>query len=317
METETVNGFMELFRGYTKAYGTGRGGWIHQPPTRGNFQSHLEGKGYGLGIGPLREDDTCYFAAIDLDRPDFALAHECMKLLPGTSWLERSRSGNAHVLVFFEAPVEAWVVRGIMRETLAAVGERAVEVFPKNDRLLPGMFGNYLNLCYFGDTRPVVASHGTDTVEYDSNGMPVGAFVPLALGFRNDPSDWRKRARWLGIPSPQERAANTREFGTMGHLHMCAEYVIARRDENPVTAGHRAIVYFNLAKMLTNWSQIDHDEALAMMALVNDASPDPIPSEEMSRILANAERGAFTSTGCDDPLFAPFAHPDCPIANGR
>jgi hypothetical protein len=72
-------------------------------------------------------------------------------------------------------------------------------------------------------------------------------------------------------------------------------------------------VYFALAKMLSNWSEIDSDEALNMMALVNDASPDPIPSSELRRILANAERGGFTSTSCDDPLVLEYRDPTCKI----
>jgi hypothetical protein len=60
----------------------------------------------------------------------------------------------------------------------------------------------------------------------------------------------------------------------------------------------------------------EHDECLAMLALVNDASPDPISAAELDRILFNAERGQFTSTSCDDPLFLPYADPECKLAHG-
>jgi hypothetical protein len=53
-----------------------------------------------------------------------------------------------------------------------------------------------------------------------------------------------------------------------------------------------------------------------MLRELNASSPDPISDYELKRILGNAERGEYTSTGCDDPLFQPYAHPDCPIANG-
>jgi hypothetical protein len=76
-------------------------------------------------------------------------------------------------------------------------------------------------------------------------------------------------------------------------------------------------VFFALAKQLTNWEACDHDEALDLMRSVNEASPDSIPDSEVVRILGNAERGRFTSTGCDDPLFAPYADPACPIAHPR
>ena len=294
----------------------------------GQFRHHLEGKGPGIGVGPLMDDGTCAFAAIDLDRPDFKLAQEMMALLPGVTWLERSRSGNAHVLAYFREPIEAWVPRGIMRECLAALGHRDVEVFPKSDCLLPGMYGNYINLSYHGDTRPMLAmmnhtDSGDGLVGFVQFGSPLAtahcpleSFVSVATEWMNDPNDWRKRAKWLGIPSPQERElSQTREFGNSPHLHKCAAYIIEHRDDQPITEGHRAAVYFSLAKMLSNWSEVDSDEALSMMALVNDASPDPIPVAELKRILFNAERGQFTSTSCDDPLVRPFRDPTCTIGD--
>lgn len=338
IETETLDGFMQLFRGYPNAYGTGKGGWVHSAPDSAAYLAHLEGRGTGLGIGPLLPDGTCWFAAIDLDKPDFDLAKQMMQLLPGVSWLERSRSGNAHVLVFFSSPIEAWIVRGIMREALAALGQRGVEVFPKSDQLLPGMVGNYLNLPCFGDTRPIIGwqddegykpglATGATTIYVGENATVLANafkpqyavvepnnFVRMALVNRNDPDEWRKRARWLGVPSPEERQqTKTKNFGESPNLHMCGQYVIEHRSDNPVTAGHRAVVFFSLAKMLANWSEIDDDEALNMMALVNDESPDPIPAEELGRIYQNAVRGEFTSTGCDDPLFFPYRHPECKI----
>lgn len=317
LSPDTPRDFARLFAGYPNAFGTGAGGWVHKPPGLDEYTAHVMGRGTGLGIGPLLPDGNCWFAAIDLDRPDFELAQEMMKLLPGTSWLERSRSGNAHVLVFFTSPIEGWVARGIMLEVLAALGLRDVEVFPKTDRLLPGMVGNYLNLPYFGDARPVVAQRLLNykedwiIVEHECT---LEKFVTDALARRNDPEDWRKRARWLGVPSPEERErTRSQTFGTTPTLHLCGQHVIEHRDDNPVISGHRAVVYFSLAKMLANWSEIDDDEALAMLALVNDSSPDPISAEELGRIYQNAKRREYTSTGCDDPLFLPYRHPDCKI----
>lgn len=314
--------FAGLFQGLPSSFGTGAGGWVHRAPTLDDFSSHLAGRGKGIGIAPLRDDGTVLFAAIDLDEPDFEAARTMAQFLPSRAFIERSRSGNAHVWVFFLAPIEAWVVRGILREATAAIGKPGVEVFPKQDRLRLGMVGNYINLPYHGFERPIldfdrVVAPGSDEGhrywEYNVND-----FVDLASANFADPDAWRKRASWLGVPSPEERAANTpqREFGTSDFLHICAEHVIANRDSNPVIEGFRAVVYFNLAKQLANCVQFDSDEALGLMALVNDASPDPISEGELKRIYFNAERGRFTSTGCDDPLFLDYAHPDCKIAHG-
>jgi hypothetical protein len=129
-----------------------------------------------------------------------------------------------------------------------------------------------------------------------------------------DPEDYRKRARWLLITPPDQRERSA-TFGAAKNLHICAEHVIANADTNPIREGHRSVVLFNLAKALTNWEQVDHGEALEIMRSVNSAGDPPETDSEVRRILGNAERGQFTSTGCDDPLFAPYAHPDCRIAN--
>jgi hypothetical protein len=313
---DNVDRYMELFQGLSTAFGTGAGGWVKSPPTRAHYEAHLNGEGGGLGIAPLREDGTVRFAAIDLDEPDFETAGVLATLLPGNSFIEKSRSGNAHIFAFFKEPVEAWVPRGIMREATAAVNKRFVEVFPKQDRLRIGMVGNYINLPYYGDTRKVVMFHKErePIIEVD---WDLAEFLEAAYLHLNEASAWRKRANWLGIQSPEEkeRDVDAKPHGTQTYLHQCAEYVIANRDNNPVVDGHRAVVYFNLAKQLAHCSQFDDEEALLMLGLVNDSSPDPISEQELRTIYSNALRGQYTSTGCDDPVFIPYADPNCPIAH--
>ena len=294
---------------------TGKGQWIKRKPAFSDFDAHLLGNGAGLGLPPLRLDGTVKFAAIDLDEPDFEAAREMQKYIPGPSFLERSRSGNAHVWVFFEPPIEAWVVRGILREAILAAGKGAVEVFPKQDRLLEGMVGNYINLPYFGDTRPIVYE-----AHIPREGVPVereytaAEFVRCARLDLNDPADWRKRAVWLQIVPPEQRERSDSVFGEQAELHMCAEWIVGNCEENPVVEGSRNAVFFALAKQMSNYVGFDHDEVWAMMQRVNRASPDPAPEAELKRILANAERGQYTSTDCDNPLVQPYCHPDCPIA---
>lgn len=309
VDERLVARFEALFQGLPDAFGTGRGEWVKRPPQREDFRAHLAGVGPGLGIAPLRRDGTCSWAAIDLDEPDFEAARAMQDFIPGPSFVERSRSGNAHILVYFSEPIEAWIARGVLKEVILAAGKAHVEVFPKADKLMPGMLGSYLNLGSYGVARPVLNP--------DGGTYHLEEFLDAAETNLNAPDAWRKRARWLQISSPEERLKDRAEFGTQQTLHCCAEHIIACRDENPVVEGHRAIVYFNLAKMLCNYEGFDLDEAFAMMQLVNDASPDAIPDSELRKILTNAERGKFTSTGCDDPVMAPYVHPDCPIAHPR
>ena len=271
-------------------------------------------------LEPVRGLCDGVLAAIDLDEPNFDAAEEMQTMLAGCgpTWIESSRSGNAHVWAFFAEPIEAWIARGVLREITAAIGKPAVEVFPKQDRLLAGMVGNYINLPYHGDARPILCPCGPLPVD-PTHHYKVEDFLTDALDRLNDPAKWRKRAEWLGIAPPEQRE-RAAELGTGKELHKCAEWIIANRDETPIAEGHRNVVFFNLAKMLTHYEGFDHEDALKMLELVRDSSEaagfDRVDDREIHRILTNAERGGFTSTGCDDPLMADYVHPDCPIAKG-
>lgn len=327
---EQVGEFKALFEGLDTAFGTGAGRWVKRAPTPTDWLEHLSGEGPGIGIAPLRPDNTVKFAAIDLDEPDFKAAFEMTTYLPGPAHIERSRSGNAHVWVFFSDPIEAWIPMGILREAASAAGKPRTEIFPKNHDFTKVRLGNYINLPFHGTSRPTLER--VDRTMYDPGQVEAdggvdlgndkdGCLMPQDLSRflegaqrKNDPNDWRKRATWLLIDPPEERES-TREFGKQAHLHMCAEWILDRAESHPVTAGHRSIVYFSLAKMLTNCTLYSHAEALDFLRAINRASPDKVPDYELRRILGNAERGQFTSTGCDDPVFVPYAHPLCKIAN--
>lgn len=317
--------FIRLFGGYEHvngigAFGTGDGQWVKRKLFRDDVERHLAGQGSGIGIPPLGPGNIVSFAAIDLDEPDFEAAREMQGYLPGVSFVEKSRSGNAHVWVFFREPIRAYVPMGILKEATLAAGKKHVEVFPKNHDFEKIKYGNYINLPYHGSERPIFCTCPTTTgcdpdVDHVGCEFSLEEFLDEAERELNDPEVWASRARWLLI-EPPERRETAVEFGEQPNLHMCAEYLLEHAEDNPVVAGHRSVVYFSLAKMLTNWRLCDHEEALMYMRLVNDASPDKVPDEELRRILGNAERGGFTSTGCDDPLFAPYAHPRCKIAQG-
>lgn len=315
MDQDLVARFAKLHSGLGTAFGTGAGRWVKRPPTQFDFSQHLQGVGDGIGIAPLREDSTVLFAAIDLDEPDFDAAKEMQEYIPGPSFVEKSRSGNAHVWCYFSGPIEAWVPMGILREATLAAGKDHVEVFPKNHDFAKVKLGNYINLPYHGTRRWVhqPCDHPHDHMEMPGwEYLTLEMFLDAAEAGLNNPDDWRKRADWLQLSSPANRE-NAAEFGTQKNLHICAQHIISG-DAGPITQGHRSVVYFSLAKQLLNWEQLDEFEVLEIMRKVNqDSAPDSIEDRELVRIIGNAQ--GKTSTGCDDPLFAPYRHPDCRIGN--
>lgn len=307
-----VASFACLFDGRRDVYGLDKGRIVRDPVTLQHYLRHVRGdEGEAIGIFPLLDDGTCRFAAIDLDEPDFELACDLQMFLPGATWIERSRSGNAHVWAFFRAPTPAWIPRGIMLNALESLGRRNVEVFPKQDRLKPGMVGNYINLPYHGDERAIL-----DYTRLDNLGanLPLNTFLDEALYNLNDPADWHGRALALEIRPPEERAPAS-EFGERTDVHACAKYIYQRRETNPIREGHRAVVIFNLSKMLLNWKALSLEDAWEMVREVNACGDPPAPEREARRIFDTAVQGQYTSTGCDDPLMADYVEPDCPIAN--
>jgi hypothetical protein len=304
--------FAALFDGLKIAHGTGRGQWIKRPLASRGLDQAPAGRRPGIGVAPLREDNTVAFAAIDLDEPDFDAAREMQQYIPGTSFMERSRSGNAHVWVFFET---AYARRGwpwaCCKEATLAAGKKGVEVFPKNHDFAASSWAT-TSTCPTTATA-VTSSSGGACPHRRSRWRSSSASAEAG---KNDPVDWERRAALMQITPPSERKTSA-TFGAQKNLHSCAERIISG-EAGPLTEGHRNAVFFMLAKCLTNWDQVDHDEALDIILSVNADLCDPPESRrELLRILTNVERAQYTSTGCDDPLVTPFADPNCPIANPR
>jgi len=317
MHLDDVHRFEALFDGRKDAYGADRGAVVKRPLTTRMYTDHLRGlPGHGIGVFPVRDDFTVKFAAIDLDEPDFELARELAGLLPGHCWLEKSRSGNAHVWTFFSEPVPAWAARAVLRAATLAMGRPEVEVFPKQAELRPGMVGNYINLPYFGDSRPMIWQTGEPEASSVEPWHPYSfeAFLHDAEPRRSDSEEWIRRARAIGAAAPLPR--DDSEFGTRSSLHMCATYMLEHKESNPLTSGHRHVVLWNLAKMILNCREYDEADALMMLEGFNDAGTAPLSQRELEVIVTNANAGQWTSTGCDDPIMAPYVHPDCPIAHG-
>lgn len=170
MRKDLVARFMALFRGYEQAHGRhtllppdedgkvhGRAKTFAFPAAEKEFLEHLKGTGPSLGIIPIREDNTCYWGAIDIDiKGDIVLRETHQELekkmrglgLPGI--VCRSKSNGAHIYFFFKEPVEARIVQAKLTDFAAALGYGGTEVFPKQVmRANSKDTGNWINICYY------------------------------------------------------------------------------------------------------------------------------------------------------------------------
>ena len=132
---------------------------------------HLRGvdarnRDFTIGCYPLLVDDTVRFAAIDFDRvswrSDSSSVCAVLKELGLPIARERSRSGNgAHLWFFFDEPQPARFVREALTYVLTLTMERNPEIglgsydriFPNQDRLPKGGFGNLIALPLQGAAR--------------------------------------------------------------------------------------------------------------------------------------------------------------------
>lgn len=168
--------FSALFDGYSRAHG--RYGTTYQvDPATGKHKSwgrtdpgqvdrliwseHLQGDGPGVGIIPLRDDDTCLFGVIDYDVTtcDHLTLEKHINVLKLPLIVCRSKSGGAHLYVFTQTPVKADILRQRLDEWKSALGishypnkqnlSVETETFPKqSERAGDADPGNWINIPY-------------------------------------------------------------------------------------------------------------------------------------------------------------------------
>jgi hypothetical protein len=179
MDSTLVKKFMKLFKGYELAHGqyrvqktesdgkmSGRAVTVAEPATQENFESHLNGGDYILGIIMLRENNSCNFGVIDVDiRGDVKLNESLEQLEKKINKtplvLCRSKSGGAHLYLFCEPAIPAIDMVAKLNEFAATLGYGGAEIFPKQiSRANERDRGNWINLCYWdGDKTERYAIH--------------------------------------------------------------------------------------------------------------------------------------------------------------
>ncbi|CAB4195369.1 Primase, C-terminal 1 [uncultured Caudovirales phage] len=126
---------------------------VREPVTVEKWVAHLSGD-IGLGIVPIRTDNTVSWGAIDIDSyggfNHAALAQQLkdagLPLIVCTS-----KSGGAHVFAFVGTPVPAAEMQAKLRDVCQYLGlSPGTEIFPKQTAVLAGAgdVGNWLNMPY-------------------------------------------------------------------------------------------------------------------------------------------------------------------------
>tara|TARA_R100000697_G_scaffold25174_1_gene33111 strand:+ start:1236 stop:2798 length:1563 start_codon:yes stop_codon:yes gene_type:complete len=165
-----VSKFKEIFLGLERAYGTFQPKeslrednkaegetWIRKNPVEDSlWESHLKGLWPSIGIFPINDEDKCRWGCIDVD--EYPIDHVIIaqkiagKNLPFI--VTKSKSGGAHIFLFFKEYVNAGIVHHKIRDLASSMGLGHCEVFPKQEKLLregnesDWEVGSFLNMPY-------------------------------------------------------------------------------------------------------------------------------------------------------------------------
>lgn len=162
--------FLALFAGNDQAHGVYEG--LQSPNEKGKvdgtrkltilekvsekvWADHLAGR-QGLGIIPVRTDDSAMFGVIDIDEYsdiDHKNIVNRLAVLKIPMAVLRSKSGGAHVVCRMREPVPASKLIARLREISAVLGNGAAEIFPKQDHIEDPKAGNWINMPYYSGLR--------------------------------------------------------------------------------------------------------------------------------------------------------------------
>ena len=309
MTVELAKEFFLLFKGSDIAHGTfvvkgsrigdgkkqGTAKVIREPTTIEMWEEHLKG-GTGLGIIPIRSDNTCQWGAIDIDKYD--INHKDL-----VAFLEenkvpaivgRTKSGGAHVWLFLTEPIEAVEMQRKMNELAAALGYAGSEIFPKQSTILldRGDTGNFLNMPYHSGEK-------STRYGFDQNGEALSPenFITLCFSQRIVPAQFRKLEFTFGTKEV------VLEEGPPCLQHLC-------RQKFP--EGSRNNALFNLGVYARLFDE-ENWEQLVQRYNMDYLSP-PLNHGEVGTVIRQLKKKEYFYK-CEDQPIKPFC--DKEICKGR
>lgn len=157
--------FKNIFKGRRDAYGkftvsvkegaqpgdkvNGQASTVHGKLTSVEYDKHLSGE-QGLGVIPINKSSKCWWGAIDVDDYKLDLADLDKKVQDTPFVLCRTKSGGAHLYIFFKEAQPAKKVRQKLFEFACYILYPDSELFPKQDKIDSEKdIGNWINMPYF------------------------------------------------------------------------------------------------------------------------------------------------------------------------
>ncbi|MCF7807642.1 MAG: hypothetical protein K9N38_03855 [Candidatus Marinimicrobia bacterium] len=310
--------FSELFRGLSSAYGTydpasGKYRQVKEPVTEDVIFNHLaEIRPYGFYL--LKGDKT-RVGVIDVDEDDLQLVQQLYsrsRHYELTPLIEVSKSKGYHLWFVFKGEVLSWKVRAILRLLLEDVGHQEVEIFPKQDEVTPGTYGNFINAPLFGKA---VRSGKTVFLDPENNFQqfkdPWELLQSLALHTESQLNDLIN----LNGLSPRENG------NTSPHKHPSPNgYPLPACIRKLLASGTRFNQRIAAFRLAVNLKRIGLPEDLVNTLLLdwrlkNQPNKDKriITIREIDSQVRCAYQKPYTGIGCEEGVISQYCESSCQI----
>ena len=297
--TNHTKKFASIFDGLKLAYGTfkiekkqlngkstGRAAIIRETRTTELWEGHLSGKGRGVGIIPINEDNKCVWGCIDVDQYplDHKLLIKKIRKIKLPLVICRSKSGGAHCFLFATDWIDAKDMQETLQQISAALGYGGSEIFPKQIKLNLDRddVGNFLNLPYFD------AEEGLRyAIKDDGTSATLEEFIALYEKHKQTPEQITK------LQLGEDKKQNTMNDGPP------CQQILAR---NKISEGGRNNGLFNLGVYLRK-AYPDTWDAELLTYNMQYLDP-PLPLSEVNIVAKQLEKKDYAYKCSDAPINA-------------
>ena len=295
----SVQKFSSIFDGLKLAYGTykiekqqangkntGRAAIVREPRTTALWEGHLSGKGRGIGIIPINEDNKCVWGCVDVDQYplDHKVLVEKIRKLKLPLVVCRSKSGGAHCFLFATEWVDAKDMQATLQQISAALGYGGSEIFPKQIKLNLDRddVGNFLNLPYYD------AEDGLRyAIKDDGTSATIEEFFELYESYKQTP----EQLMALQVGDPEEVLP-------MKDGPPCLQFLL----KNKISEGGRNNGLFNIGVYLRK-AYPDSWESEILTYNLQYLEP-PLPLSEVNIVAKQLEKKDYAYRCSDSPINA-------------
>ena len=295
----SVQQFSSIFDGLKLAYGTykiekqqangkntGRAAIVREPRTTALWEGHLSGKGRGIGIIPINEDNKCVWGCVDVDQYplDHKVLVEKIRKLKLPLVVCRSKSGGAHCFLVATEWGAATDMQATLQQISAALGYGGSEIFPKQIKLNLDRddVGNFLNLPYYD------AEDGLRyAIKDDGTSATIEEFFELYESYKQTP----EQLTALQVGDPEEVLP-------MKDGPPCLQFLL----KNKISEGGRNNGLFNIGVYLRK-AYPDSWESEILTYNLQYLEP-PLPLSEVNIVAKQLEKKDYAYRCSDSPINA-------------